>query len=761
MSQPVLEQSSTPIKHKSIQKLFEIEKKKSANRLKKLRAVRERKRRLEKKSARLENIIAALKCKMLASSEDIDLLSNIDTTNADFLKRYLDNENSPRKYSASLRKFAICLHFISPKAYMFIRKQFNTCLPHPKTLYKWYTCIDCDPGFTREAFDALKLLVEKSTNKILCCVSLDEMSIRQHLQWNGKQTVGYVNIGQHLDADNVPLAKDVLVFMVTSLNGSWKIPVGYFLTNGVNGEQRSTLLQNCVHLLKECGLHVVSITFDGCPSNLAMARNLGAKFDSADDIRPKINIEGVDIVICPDACHMLKLVRNTLADKKEMFNAENKLISWKFIENLHNLQENEGLRLANKITTAHINFKKQIMKVHLAAQTLSRSVAVALEYCKDELNIDDFSDSGATIEFIRYFNDIFDILNSRRLSAYGLKKPITKQFFLIINKKIIDFEMYVKNLKFSDGQSVVKSQRKTGFLGFLILASSIRVIYNELINVENAPLKYLSTYKMSQDHLEIFFSAIRSKGGFNNNPTALQFMSAYKRLLIHGELKNITTGNCIPLESINILTCSTTSLCKKINSRRSKLMQMTEDLDAKDKFIEIPDCHDYINAGLTEFSKDVTIYIAGYITTNLKKNIKCCECLAAIVSHEKYPGFIRKRDFGGLHYPSKDVIEICLYAEKVLRHILTVNGIAYFSNKNNLPKLIVEISKKFIFSNIFEELSEHILEQDPLENHLILLIRAITLRFLEVRIHFLLKKTSRRDERIRNFHTKLVLFKGQ
>lgn len=42
-------------------------------------------------------------------------------------------------------------------------------------------------------------------------------------------------------------------------------------------------------------------------------------------------------------------------------------------------------------------------------------------------------------------------------------------------------------------------------------------------------MNYFLTYKISQDHIEMFFSAIRSKGGYNNNPTAKQFEDAYKR----------------------------------------------------------------------------------------------------------------------------------------------------------------------------------------------------------------------------------------
>jgi len=44
----------------------------------------------------------------------------------------------------------------------------------------------------------------------------------------------------------------------------------------------------------------------------------------------------------------------------------------------------------------------------------------------------------------------------------------------------------------------------------------------------------------------MFFSVIRSKGGFNNNPTALQFESAYKRLLTYAiKMISIEANNCV------------------------------------------------------------------------------------------------------------------------------------------------------------------------------------------------------------------------
>ena len=45
------------------------------------------------------------------------------------------------------------------------------------------------------------------------------------------------------------------------------------------------------------------------------------------------------------------------------------------------------------------------------------------------------------------------------------------------------------------------------------------------------PVKYILTYKLSQDHLETFFSCVRHAGRFNNNPNARQFEAIFRRLL--------------------------------------------------------------------------------------------------------------------------------------------------------------------------------------------------------------------------------------
>lgn len=566
--------------------------KQSADRLKKLRALREKSRRLTKKVANLETVIAELKAKNLVSEEDGDLLESIDPVNKDFLKKYLCPSVCGRKYSPALRKFALCLNFISPRAYKYVKECFNTCLPHPSTLTTWYRSVDANPGFTTESLNCIQLLAKRKDKQLYCALSMDEMAIRRHVQWDGEKCVGLVNYGEALDGHGIAEAREALVFMVTCVNDGWKIPVGYFLIDGCNGEQKANLVKQCICLLINCGINVLSLTFDGCPANFKMAQNLGCSFEHSENIHSFFQVDGHDIVIVPDPAHMLKLVRNTLGQKKELINARGEKISWQFIENLHNLQENEGLHFANRLKKQHIDFNKQIMKVKLAAQTFSNSVADAIQYCDQDLNLPEFFGSYATVEFITKINNLFDILNSRNINAYGFKKPMNEKNANQILDFLFDTEKYIRGLNL-EGTNILTTNRKVGFLGLLICIQSLKKIYDD--NVSTGKLKFLSFYKFSQDHLEYFFSSIRSKGGFNNNPTAFQFQSAYKKLVVHGEIKSITSGNCIPLEEIKILTHTEVCYEKKLNAYTKCTNEVeNHELEHSNQCLMIESDHDYL-----------------------------------------------------------------------------------------------------------------------------------------------------------------------
>ena len=177
------------------------------------------------------------------------------------------------------------------------------------------------------------------------------------------------------------------------------------------------------------------------------------------------------------------------------------------------------------------------MKVNLAAQSLSSSVADALVCCREQLNLPAFSGSEGTVNFIVLFDRLFDVLNSRNPLAKGFKAPLSSANFSFVDTFLSHAEQYIMSLTDRTGTSILHTRRKTGFLGFLVCIKSVRMLVEDLLMCTAAPMKYLLTYKLSQDHLELFFGAVRSAGGFNNNPTAIQFAASYRRLLMRHRIE--------------------------------------------------------------------------------------------------------------------------------------------------------------------------------------------------------------------------------
>lgn len=690
--------------------------------------------------------------------------------NNDLIRRFLAKQagvTQTREFSQEIKKFAVTLHYLSPKAYTFIRDEFQNVLPHPKTISAWYTGLNCNPGFTSEAFEAIRIRVQQNTNKTLyCALAIDEMAIRKQVEWDHRSHnyYGFVNIGCELDSDSVPMATQALTFMVTCLNDSWKIPVGYFLIKSITAHQKSTLVNQCIKLIQECGICVVSLTYDGAASNIAMCNDLGSDI-SVGSVSFRLADSASDICLWPDPCHNIKLVRNALADKKIFIDSDNNVISWELIEMLVKLQENEGLHLGNKLRRDHINFIKQKMKVRLATQLFSNSVADALQYCKEKY-IPGFENCEGTITFIRVFNNLFDIFNSRNMRAHGWKRALTS--FNIAETEIFfeAAEFYIRNLKMLDGKHLVNSNRKTGFNGFLVCMKSLVKIYHN--TVTNSDLRYICTYKMSQDHLELFFGAIRSRCGSNNNPSARTFQAAYKRLLVHAQFKDGSNGNCIPLDHVSILNYHRTQDAVAVinqSSDKEGLFNESESSENTYSSFSVELDHNYIpSTTLTEYSTDVVFYMAGFVVRKLKNTLKCEICIESLYSSDEVvqvTTLLSIKNKGGLITPSYDVFKICEATERIVRELKeTVSG-ELLGRHKHVVFIINKVCKKFKESNIFESLIVHSFEQDFNDNHRIMMIKAIIKLYLTARVYHLIKQANVPQEKIRNFLTKTILFKGQ
>ena len=297
------------------------------------------------------------------------------------------------------------------------------------------------------------------------------------------------------------------------------------------------MVTQCLEKAAKAGLKLWSVTADGTAVNLCTFEIIGCSFTGTyDEMQSSFPhpTTGEDVFAILDPSHMLKLARNALAQLGSFVDSEGNDIKWSHMEHLQNLQVKEGLNLANKLTTNHLKFEKHKMNVRLAAQTLSSSVANAIDFLDKWGELPNFSGSNGTVKFIRTIDRLFDILNSRNPLAKGFKAPLRSSSQDTWEEILLSAAKYLLSLKTKSPvpKLLSTSQRRTFIIGFVTCIKSTIAMAKQMLSLSTNPFKYLLTYKFSQDHIELPFSCIRSRGGWNNNPNCLQMKYALRNMLI-------------------------------------------------------------------------------------------------------------------------------------------------------------------------------------------------------------------------------------
>jgi len=320
------------------------------------------------------------------------------------------------------------------------------------------------------------------------------------------------------------------------------------------------------------------------------------------------------------------------------------------------------------------------MKVKLAVQCIaSHSVASALRWCHDN-EFDGFKDIDvlATSDFIDLLDKTFDILNSRNVLAKGYKRSLTTDHQCILRTEEVftACEEMLQSVTQPDGTKLLLTPRRTGPMGIICSMNVVRFLLNEMMS-KNIALKYLLTYKLSQDHIELFFGAIRLRNGCCFNPTPRQLRISYRRLLVHaGRSINPTNGNCVA----QVITCvptvawrtaaSASDLDNNVKSVTSNSVDLDEDF-------EIPhECGCIIKN--CKMCCAIIAYIAGCHVRSVAKRIPCADCVSVLYHSSAdpcvYVSLIAVKNFTncelsnkGLTIPSGSVMKILLECERQVR----------------------------------------------------------------------------------------------
>ena len=739
----------------------------------KIKFLQQKVRRKDVKLQSLSKVIGKLKeeCLLKPKVSDVlgDAFSNLSSELILNHYKNQDRKNQGHRYDDDVKKFAMTLHFYGPKAYDYVRPILS--LPDPRAIRYWTSSIDCDTGFFLDVFIHLKKLVGDDRVNKDCCFMFDGMSIKQSIIFRKDKGrfEGFVDLGEGIvkcDEDDDTVAKEALIFLVKAMRAQWKYPIGYVLIDKIDADTLSSLVTRALSLLFEHDMKVKTVTCDGTTTNIASMKNLGCKVGKTlESIDGSFVFEGNTVQFIPDPPHMLKLARNALGELKEMVDGSGGRIEWKFIELLHEEQIEEGIKFANKLSNAHIDFHRQKMKVRLAAQTLSSSVADAIDFLRASGH-HAFKDSEATVRFIRIIDRLFDLLNGKNPHGKGFKAPLTLLNRPIWDSVITESIEYLAALKDEHGKLILTHRRKTFAVGLIMAATSTRKLANELLTRTINPYSYLLPYKFSQDHLELLNACIRGRNGDNSNPNVQQFRSALKKILQRASITASKYANCVSFED----DVSSPIFELKYTKNRSALQQKDEEpILEKDL---LPDLSS--DSGVSENKENILAYIAGFIIRILSKKIDCATCfedMLAVDRKKRHLSFIAFKDKGGLIYPSDDVVKIVRVSEKYCKFLSCDADSNIKPSKNLRQKMSYSVLRELsttrpgnvLFPNLLQhDIDTHVVGEDF---HSTQIMKAVVNAYLDMRLLRFGQEYTRtvirgKNEGKRQQLTKLIQFEG-
>lgn len=316
------------------------------------------------------------------------------------------------RWTTKEKAFALTLFHASPKCYKLLRKTVK--LPSIRTLQNLMSNVNLHPGFNQPILNAIKKKTEKmSPTEKLCVVITDEMTIKSSLVYaeHKDRVEGLQDLGRNNRTSSA--ANHASVFLVRGITNKWKQMFGYFFTaSTIQAARLRSLILEAVEVLKSAGLLPVVFLCDQGSNNRSALSQLGVEAD-----HPYFLAGNSTVYAMYDPPHLLKNTRNNFISGY-VLNEKN--ISWDFVIDLHKYDEKRNIKMCHKLTYRHVYpppFAK--MKVNLAAQTLSHSVAAAMETL---LELDIWSDerkedARETAKFIENMDCLFNTFNSKRLKC--------------------------------------------------------------------------------------------------------------------------------------------------------------------------------------------------------------------------------------------------------------------------------------------------------------------------------------------------------
>ena len=244
-------------------------------------------------------------------------------------------------------------------------------------------------------------------------------------------------------------------------------------------------------------------------------------------------------------------------------------------------------------------------------------------------------------------------------------------------------------------------------------------------------------------------------GGWNNNPTAMQFQSIFRHLMIKCGVRAGISGNAVPQDSTAGLFVTPETA--------SPLIPPDSD-ESPTPFVRTNEVSDFDDFGI--LVENALVYVAGFVVKKVLQQLQCDECRFSLVtdaitsSSEDHYHLLVLRNNGGLMIPSEGVVKVIRVAESCLRMHGSVTSASF--RPCSVLQVDSFVRRKIGSEDIFH-LEDHIADtQDCIDNHHYRLMSFIVHSFYNLRQHHIAKlhtRTLQLGSR-RVMKNKTVLFQG-
>jgi hypothetical protein len=355
-----------------------------------------------------------------------------------------------------------------------------------------------------------------------------------------------------------------------------------------------------------------------------------------------------------------------------------------------------------------------------------------------------------TVEFIEKMDKLFDILNSRKKTAdkmqrNALQNP-AKGTSAIAD--LLELKLWIQGWSF-DG--VPNIERIASHWGFISSITSIVELSRDLFAEGFA---YICTARFNQDCIENFFSIIRGKNGWTDNPTPVQFCSAFKNSVVLGALEpaNTKSTNCENDTDLTLLSAAES--CNDVKTILPQQPPVYVDCPAElqaaiqEEVIII----ETVTADTFTHTEETAIpYLAGWVARKVSLCDTCRETLTTKSNVTEYErAFLNHKEYaeGGLYKPSDNLVKVIHIAESEFRSkfndLKSCSGIA--------QRLFSEIENAINFQFLYEKHPQHATA----------LARSIIAKYVTMRIHYELKFENAAITKVSTMtHRKLKILKHE